>query len=510
MTAAAALTYRFAYPMAGATTTRTVYNYSDTSVFTNNKNTTASGNAIIMLSTTDPSNLSSVTPTAMGRFASGSFRPVTAPDGSMYVAGVITNSLPGTLYNAAGTAVFTMPNPLYSTNDTFGAKFNSNGVPLWYVRLLSINADNTSFATTDSSSFLYVCGNRTQTSGRNEFSIFNSDGTFTNIQNYTISSNVDFFAVVFNTAGFMSSYMLIESLLLEAAYTMIVDDTSSSIYIAGSLNINSTTSPSIVRDFNGNSYAFNHNGDTSILSDGSDTWLFRMNKAGTSGTQWTAWISGATGNEERPTYVALLPDGIRNDPVITSNGRNRLIVYNADGSVFCNVLPNVVIATNFLSVVVRYNATTGAPIWAIGFDHGSAAVDCRLTCTSGLAVYVYIRSLLITVNKTYGQSPTIIDNNVNVLAMGNPPSQAIMKFVDGVYQWVIYFNVANAGGVSVNIETVNDQVFATLRFTGQFSFTGPVNSLTTPLFTGGILVTMVVHIAPNGFVTIISYVRTFL
>jgi hypothetical protein len=238
-----------------------------------------------------------------------------------------------------------------------------------------------------------------------------------------------------------------------------------------------------------------------------------MNKLGSFGTQWVGWISGITGNEERPSSIALLTVGSRKDPVMNSNGRNKLIVYNTDGTVFCNILPDVTStllhATVFLTAIVRYNAITGAPIWAIGFDNANVTSDYKIACTSGLAVYVYVRATQTKFNKTYGQTgatPVIVDNRVIALAMGNPPSQAVIKFIDGVYQWVVYFNVVNSGGSNLNIATVEDQVFATLRFTGQFSFTGPVNSLTTPMFTITAFTTMVVHVAPSGFVTIISYV----
>jgi len=93
---------------------------------------------------------------------------------------------------------------------------------------------------------------------------------------------------------------------------------------------------------------------------------------------------------------------------------------------------------------------------------------------------------------------------VTTLSMAGTRAMVINKFSNGYYLWSVYINVYNPNSVISSIYTVADEVFVNIRTNGFFGWSGPVNSQ-PDMFTNTTLGTVILHVASNGFVTLLSY-----
>lgn len=493
MTAFQQLTNRIAFNVLGnATTNRTVYNSANTAIFTNSRLATSQQGCVLV---TTPDNIS-YTPTAFCALNVGVANVMVkwAPNDSVYVGGITTTSANTQIYNhAAGTTAFTMP--FVGGNDAFAVKYDSSGVPQWYVRVASNTSDVINDIGVDASSNVYIVGaHNTASSGA--MNIFDRDNVSTTVENVSNQAQ-NAWAAVFTPTGYIDSFMRLSGNGGELGYAIDIDDYNQVVYIGGVFSYSASNIPSI-RDFIGNTVNFN---STLTFTNGSDAFLLKLNKKSSTSvkTQWMKQVNGLV--EER--CVSIKVDVDRN-PVCVFTGRTSVKIFQSGSTVFGQANPLTVGASNYLVVLVKY-LSTGDPSWYVAMDCGtSSSSKGKVAVTSDNSYYLLFYSISdSTITKSYGASSTVIDNNTYSLSMSASASFAcLVKYNStGTYQWHRLFNCTSGTTATIEaIQTVNDIIYVTLRFNGTFSCTG-VSSIGTASSQGTILL----KVTADGVISLVSY-----
>ena len=494
MTIVQAITNRIAFNVLGnATNTRTVYNNNNTSIFTNTRLAT-SQQGCALVTTTD--NIT-YTPTAFCALNVGvaNVKVIWAPDDSVYVAGILTTSAAAQIYNhLAGTTTFTIP--FIGSNDVFVVKYNNSGVPQWYARVASNTSEIVNQIAVDASSNVYIVGAHVTTSAL-AMNMFDRDGVSTLIENVSGQAQ-NLWTAVFTPTGYVESFMRLTTLGGELGYAIEIDDVNQVVYIGGVFSNSATNIPSI-QDFMGNIVNYNN---TIAFTSGSDAFLLKLNKKTTTSakTQWMKQVIGATGVEER--CISIRVDTAQN-PICVFTGRTFLRIYQTGTTVFGLANP-VNAGSNYLVVLIKY-LSDGNPSWYAVMDCGaSSEAKGRVAVTSDNSYYLLFYSVSAsTINKSYGQSSAVIDNNTYSLSMSTTTAFAcLVKYNStGTYQWHRLFNCTSGTLATVeDIQTVNNNIYVTLRFNGTFSCTG-----VSPIGISTSQGTILLKVTSAGVISLISY-----
>ena len=495
MTAMLLITNRIAFNVLGnATTSRTFYDSSNTAIVANDRLGTGH-QACALVSTTD-----NVTHTATAFCAlnvgAANVKVKWAPNDSVYVTGILTTSTAAQLYNhLAGTTTFTMP--FIGSNDVFVAKYNTSGVPQWYVRVASNTSEIVNQIGVDASSNVYIVGAHVTTSAT-AMNMFDKDGFSTLLENVSGQAQ-NLWAAVFTPLGYVESFMRLTTVGGELGYAIEIDNDNQVIYIGGVFSYSATNIPSI-QDFIGNTVNFN---TTLALTSGSDAFLLKLNKKTSTSvkTQWMKQVTGATGVEERCVSIRVDASG---NPICVFTGRTNLKIYQTGSTTFGQADPVSVGATNYLVLLIKY-LSNGDPSWYAVMDCGtSSEAKGRVAVTSDNSYYLLFYSVsATTINKSYGQSSAVIDNTTYSLAMSSTTAFAcLVKYNStGTYQWHQLFNCTSGALATVeDIQTVNDIIYVTLRFNGTFSCTG-VSSIGISTSQGTILL----KVTADGTISLVAY-----
>jgi hypothetical protein len=283
----------------------------------------------------------------------------------VYFAGYYTSPSTVSLLNGDGTASsFTLP--ASSVRRTFLIKYSASGTIIWTT---TIGSDAGSGATSIGlhSTDVYLTGSYFSTSG---VSLFNADGgdPGKSLPISDVNSSTDTYIIKYNTLGEVQWAATINSTGVDTPSEVTVD--SSGIYVTGSY-----ISASAVT-------LLNADGSNPIKSlpttTSSDAFVVKYSTSGV--VQWAAAIKGTIG--DGGLGIATDLTGVYMAGFYRT--ASTLTLLNADGTPSSVTLPS---SSNQDGVVVKYNLTTGAVIWAAVIRGGGNDAG-RSVVTDSTGVYI--------------------------------------------------------------------------------------------------------------------------
>jgi hypothetical protein len=268
-------------------------------------------------------------------------RAVVADSTDVYITGTYTGTL--TNYNADGSlSGVTLPAADVGGN-TFIVKYNSAGVAQWAARIASLGTDQGTYLALDSTG-LYAIGVY-----GGSVSIYNQGGV-SPVMTMPFSGGFDTYIVKYTTAGDVQWATRIAGGGIDNATAITVDATG--IYVTGRYTSTTLTIFNAAIPGGGNPLASGYTLANPTSTAGFN-FLIKYNKAGIA--QWATRYTGTN----TPSARGLTTDttGVY---VAAGAVASSLIAYNAPDSV--NTIPNI--TTTNASFIVKYNAQTGAALWA--------------------------------------------------------------------------------------------------------------------------------------------------
>jgi hypothetical protein len=242
-----------------------------------------------------------------------------------------------TIYNFDGSA-FGTTLAVSGGDDSFIAKYNSEGLVQWVARQAGTGTDIGNTVTADSAGNVLVMGNYTSS----PLTIYNADGSAfaTTLAN---SGANDAFIANYNSAGVVQWVARMAGVDFDSGRSITVDS-AGNILVAGSFQSTLT-----IYNFDGSAFG------TTLTSSGNyDVFIAKYNSAGV--VQWAARLSGTASDTARGVAVDLAGNVIVSGTYIS----NPLTIYNADGSPFGTTLTS---SGNDDSFIAKYNSA-GVVQWA--------------------------------------------------------------------------------------------------------------------------------------------------
>jgi plastocyanin len=211
----------------------------------------------------------------IGGTASDEARSVSTDSSGNIVVTGIHDSNPLNIYAADGTTVsFTLANAGF--NDVFVVKYDSSGTPQWARRMSTINTDQPSSVSTDSSGNVIVAGYYTS----NTLNIFAANGSTVSLT-LTNSGTNDAFVVKYDSSGTPQWARRLAGTASDVARS-VSTDSSGNIVVAGSYISN----PLNIYAANGTTVSF-----TLANTGGQDAFVVKYDSSGT--PFWARRMTGA-------------------------------------------------------------------------------------------------------------------------------------------------------------------------------------------------------------------------